>query len=58
VRQLVSAIWQKAKVLENSSGMRRGFQSFTVAHNLSPDSVRSIPQALDFTEAREYEGVC
>lgn len=40
VGQLVSAIRQKAKVLENSSGMRRGFQSFTVAHNLSPDSIR------------------
>jgi hypothetical protein len=40
VGQLVSAIRQKAKVLENSYGMRLGFQSFAVAHNLSPDSIR------------------
>ncbi|HUE42881.1 MAG TPA: hypothetical protein VMP12_04920 [Candidatus Sulfotelmatobacter sp.] len=40
VEQLVTAIKRKAKVLENSSGMRLGFQAFTDAHHLSPDSVR------------------
>jgi hypothetical protein len=38
--QFVSAIRQKAKTLENSSGMRLAFQSFLAAHHLSPDSVR------------------
>lgn len=36
----VSAIRQKAKALESSSGMRLGFQSFTAAHHLSPNSIR------------------
>jgi hypothetical protein len=40
VGQFVSAIRQKAKALENTSGMRLGFQSFTAAHRLSPDSIR------------------
>jgi hypothetical protein len=40
VGQFVSAIRQKAKALENTSGMRLGFQSFTAAHKLSPDSIR------------------
>jgi hypothetical protein len=38
--QFVVDIQQKAKSLENASGMRLGFQSFISAHNLSPDSVR------------------
>jgi hypothetical protein len=38
--QFVSAIRQKAKTLENSSGMRLAFQSFLAAHHLPPDSVR------------------
>lgn len=38
--QLVSIIQQRAKSLENTSGMRLGFQSFTAAHHLSPDSIR------------------
>lgn len=38
--QLVSLLHAKAQVLENSSGMRVAFQSFTDAHQLSPDSVR------------------
>jgi hypothetical protein len=38
--QFVSAIRQKAKTLENSSGMRIAFQSFLAAHHLPPDSVR------------------
>lgn len=38
--QFVGSIREKAKPLENSSGMRQGFQSFIAAHHLSPDSVR------------------
>ncbi len=38
--QFVNNIRQKAKALENSSGMRLAFQSFLTAHHLSPDSVR------------------
>ncbi len=30
---------QKAKSLENSSGMRQGFRSFVAAHKLTPDSI-------------------
>jgi len=40
VGQLVGAIRQKAKTLENSSGMRSGFESFIAAHKLSPESIR------------------
>jgi hypothetical protein len=40
VGQLVGAIQQKAKALENSSGMRSAFQSFLANHHLAPDSVR------------------
>jgi hypothetical protein len=38
--QFVSTIRQKAKTLENSSGMRLAFQSFLAAHHLPPQSVR------------------
>ena len=38
--QFVSAIRQKAKTLEGSSGMRLAFQSFLAAHHLPPGSVR------------------
>lgn len=38
--QFVADIQQKAKSLENTSGMRLGYQSFISAHNLSPDGVR------------------
>lgn len=38
--QLLVAIRQKAKSLENTSGMRQSFQSFINAHHLSPDSIR------------------
>jgi hypothetical protein len=38
--QFVNAIRQKAKTLENSSGMRLAFHSFLAAHHLSADSVR------------------
>jgi hypothetical protein len=38
--QFVGAVRQKAKALENSSGMRSAFQSFLAAHHLSADSVR------------------
>jgi hypothetical protein len=38
--QFVAALREKARALENSSGMRRGFQSFTATHHLSPDSIR------------------
>lgn len=37
--QFVNSIRQKAKKLENSSGMRLAFQSFLAAHHLSADSV-------------------
>src|SRR5277367_3876219 len=40
VSQLVSAIRQRAKSLENTSGMRLAFQSFITAHHLPLDSVR------------------
>jgi hypothetical protein len=38
--QFVRTIREKAKTLENSSGMRLAFQSFLVAHHLSLNSVR------------------
>jgi hypothetical protein len=38
--QFVSAIRQKAKTLENSSGMRLAFESFLAVHHLPPASVR------------------
>jgi len=38
--QLLAALREKAHTLESSSGMRQGFQSFTAAHQLSPDSIR------------------
>jgi hypothetical protein len=38
--QLVRTVQEKAKNLENSSGMRLAFQSFLAAHHLSPESVR------------------
>ena len=37
--QFIAALRLKAKALENSRGMRNSFQSFTVAHHLSPESV-------------------
>jgi hypothetical protein len=37
--QFVRTIRDKAKTLEKSSGMHMAFQSFLVAHHLSPDSV-------------------
>jgi hypothetical protein len=40
VGKLVSLLRGKAKALENTSGMRRGFEAFTVAHKLAPESVR------------------
>ena len=39
VAQFVSQLRGKAKALESSSGMRLGFQSFTSAHKLAPESV-------------------
>lgn len=39
VAHLTSALQAKAKVLENSSGMRSSFMSFTVAYRLQPDSL-------------------
>jgi hypothetical protein len=38
--QFVGAVQQKARALENSSGMRSAFQSFLAARHLSADSVR------------------
>jgi hypothetical protein len=38
--QLVDAIRGKAKIAENSSGMRDSFASFSSAHSLSPASIR------------------
>ena len=40
VAQFVSQLREKTKALESSSGMRLGFQSFTSAHKLAPESVR------------------
>src|SRR6267143_1639715 len=40
VGQLVSLVRGNAKVLEGSSGMRLGFQSFLAAHQLAPESIR------------------
>jgi hypothetical protein len=38
--QFLRTVREKAKTLENSSGMHLAFQSFLAAHHLSPDSVR------------------
>jgi hypothetical protein len=38
--QFVRTIREKAKILENSSGMHSAFQSFLASHHLSPESVR------------------
>jgi hypothetical protein len=38
--QFVRTVREKAKTLENSSGMHSAFQTFLVAHHLAPDSVR------------------
>lgn len=38
--QLIAAIQAKAKVLENSSGMRHGFEAFTSSYKMEPGSVR------------------
>ena len=38
--QFVRTVREKAKTLENSSGMRLAFQSFLEAHHLPPNSVR------------------
>jgi len=40
VGHLVSVLRGKAKALEGSSGMRLGFQAFTSAHKLAPESIR------------------
>jgi len=40
VAKLVSQIRGKAKALENTSGMRQGFETFTAVHKLPPESVR------------------
>jgi hypothetical protein len=38
--QLIAALHEKARSLENSSGMRSSFQTFIAAHHLSPNSIR------------------
>jgi hypothetical protein len=38
--QFVRTVREKAKTLENSSGMHSAFNSFLAAHHLSPESVR------------------
>jgi hypothetical protein len=40
VGELVRLVRGKAKALEGSSGMRLGFQTFTTAHGLAPESIR------------------
>jgi hypothetical protein len=40
VLQLLTALRAKAKTLESAGGMRLGFQSFTAAHKLPPESIR------------------
>src|SRR5882724_913121 len=37
---LMGAIRAKAIALENSSGMRSGFRSFTAAYKIAPESIR------------------
>jgi len=39
VAHLISEVRQRAKVLENSSGMRSSFESFTAAYKIKPDSI-------------------
>lgn len=39
VAELVDAVRSKAKVLENSRGMRQGFVEFTAAYRLKPETV-------------------
>lgn len=39
VEQLVSKIRERAKKLQDSSGMRSSFQSFTAAYKIAPDSI-------------------
>ncbi len=39
LQQLTIAIQAKAKILENSSGMHHGFESFTAAYNIKPESI-------------------
>jgi hypothetical protein len=38
--EFVGALRQKTKALENTSGMRLGFQTFTAAQHLAPESIR------------------
>ncbi|HEY2548775.1 MAG TPA: hypothetical protein VGI46_22050 [Candidatus Acidoferrum sp.] len=38
--QFIGTIRQKAKILENTSGMRGAFQSFLASHQLKPESLR------------------
>ena len=40
VSQFISAIRQKAKALESSSGMRNAYQAFLAAHHLAQDSAQ------------------
>src|ERR1041384_6308372 len=39
LHQFILEIRAKAKILENSSGMRNGFQSFAAAHKISTESI-------------------
>jgi hypothetical protein len=38
--QILSAVREKSKSLQTSSGMRHDFQSFTAAHDIRPESIR------------------
>jgi hypothetical protein len=40
VGALMGAVRERARILENSSGMKLAFRSFLAAHNLPPDPVR------------------
>ena len=56
--QLIIALQGKAKILENSSGMRMGFESFTTAQQLPPETLRYSDYVLSklFYEATRDAG--
>jgi hypothetical protein len=55
---LIIAMQGKAKILENSSGMRMGFESFTTAQKLPPETLRYSDYVLSrlFYEATRDAG--
>ena len=57
--RLISEIRAKAKILENSSGMKRSFQSFTTAYKIRPESISYSDYVIArlFYEATRGEGL-